>query len=494
MKLTATLREKFKITISYLFILLFVYAAVSKLMDFQNFQVQLGQSPLLSSYAEYVSFGVIGSELLISIILGIPQYRTYALYLAIALMSMFTSYIIIILNFSAYVPCSCGGILEKLGWTEHLLFNIFFIVSGCVAILLNNHIKKAVPALTATIALSSFLIIILFINSESTIQKENPFIRRFTPNIISRLQALELNNYGFYIAGQSKNKVYLGNTFSPLTVLEIDNRSNQKKQFTISLDNDKFKFRSVKIKVLDTVFFLYDGYVPIIYRGAVSNWEAKTWVTRKPYFTMLQPVANNKCIFMGQQLSNGESFLGTIEKGNKYKINRAEKILQKQMDGIFDTDGMMAYNPKRNIFIYTYFYRNQYIATDSHLKLLFRGKTIDTTSQAKLKVVKILKSGDTKLAAPPYSVNIKSTIHNNLLFIQSGLRGRFENSTIWNKASIIDVYNYEKQTYVGSCYIYHENDEKMTDFIANDSGIYAIIGHKVIRYNFGQPILSIVKN
>lgn len=494
MKLTATFREKFKISISYLFILLFVYAAISKILDFQNFQVQLGQSPLLSSFSGYISYSIIIIEFVISVLLAIPKYRRYALYCSIALMSMFTSYIIIILNFSSFIPCSCGGILEKMGWTEHLIFNVFFIISGCLAILLHNNNKKTILTLVSVITISSSLIIALFIISESTIQKENPFIRRFTPNIISRLQAVELNNYGFYFAGQSKNKVYLGNTFSPLTVLEIDNRSNQKKQFTITLDNDKFKFRSVKIKVLDTVFFLYDGHVPVIFRGLVSDWKAKTWITDKSYFTLLQPVEYNKCIFLGQQLSNGESILGTIEQGDRLKITKAAKILQKQIDGVFDTDGMMTYSQQMKTFIYTYFYRNEFIVTDNNLNLIYRGKTIDTTSQAKLKVVTIIKSGDTKLAAPPYSVNIKSTIQNNLLFIQSGLRGRFENNKIWKVASIVDVYDFNQKTYVGSCYIYHENDEKMTDFIANDSGIYAIIGHKVIRYNFGQPILSIVKN
>jgi hypothetical protein len=36
-------------------IILFTYAAISKLIDFENFQTQLGQSPLLSAYAASIS-------------------------------------------------------------------------------------------------------------------------------------------------------------------------------------------------------------------------------------------------------------------------------------------------------------------------------------------------------------------------------------------------------------------------------------------------------
>jgi hypothetical protein len=59
-------------------------------------------------------------------------------------MTMFSGYIIAILNFSDYVPCSCGGILEKLGWTEHLAFNIAFMVLAVVGIFLETDRVKDV--------------------------------------------------------------------------------------------------------------------------------------------------------------------------------------------------------------------------------------------------------------------------------------------------------------------------------------------------------------
>lgn len=126
-------------TITLLYILLFTYAAVSKIIDFDNFKMQLGQSPLLSAFAIYIAWSIPTIELAIVLFLVSVKYRFAGLILAYALMTMFTAYIYIILNYSAFVPCSCGGILEKLGWKEHLLFNIAFMGLAALAAILHNH-------------------------------------------------------------------------------------------------------------------------------------------------------------------------------------------------------------------------------------------------------------------------------------------------------------------------------------------------------------------
>ena len=128
--------------VCFLYILLFTYAAVSKLLDFQKFNVQLGQSPVLAPYADIIVWAVPFGEIVISLMLFFTRFRVIGLMASFFLMIMFTAYIIIILNFSDYVPCSCGGILEKLGWTEHLIFNSVFIALAFIGILLLTDEKN----------------------------------------------------------------------------------------------------------------------------------------------------------------------------------------------------------------------------------------------------------------------------------------------------------------------------------------------------------------
>lgn len=124
--------------ICFLFILLFTYAAVMKLMDVQKFTVQIGKSPLLTNFAGIVAWGIPITELLIAGMLAITRLRLWGLYASFGLMTMFTAYIIAILQFSQNIPCSCGGVLESMGWTEHLIFNIGFVLLGLSGVVLRS--------------------------------------------------------------------------------------------------------------------------------------------------------------------------------------------------------------------------------------------------------------------------------------------------------------------------------------------------------------------
>ena len=121
--------------ISALFILLFVYAASSKILDFQKFRIELGKSPMLGFFSTYVSITIPVLEIMISILLIIRRYQYIALFASFSLMVVFSFYIIFILKFSSYIPCTCGGILENMSWSQHLIFNVGFILLGIVAIL-----------------------------------------------------------------------------------------------------------------------------------------------------------------------------------------------------------------------------------------------------------------------------------------------------------------------------------------------------------------------
>lgn len=125
-----------------LFAILFVYAAASKLFDYQEFKGQLGKSPLILKQANWLAWAVPGAEIIISISLFIPRLQLVALYASFFLMFLFTGYISFILTFSPYVPCSCGGVLNSMGWTEHLIFNIAFTLLAVVGIVLYNRERK----------------------------------------------------------------------------------------------------------------------------------------------------------------------------------------------------------------------------------------------------------------------------------------------------------------------------------------------------------------
>ena len=128
--------------ISLLFILLFVYAAVVKLLDFERFRVQMGQSPLLTEFSGFLAVVIPLLELAIAIMLAVSKYRLVGLLWSFGLMVMFTTYIISILQFSEHIPCACGGVLQSLGWREHLIFNVVFVFLAIIGVVVQYQISK----------------------------------------------------------------------------------------------------------------------------------------------------------------------------------------------------------------------------------------------------------------------------------------------------------------------------------------------------------------
>jgi hypothetical protein len=112
--------------IASLFILLFVYTATSKFLNFNLFQTMLYKSPLIGTKALVVAWFLPVIEILVALLLVTKKTQKIGLYGALALMIVFTSYLSYILLFAPKLPCSCGGVFKSMTWKEHLGFNIFF--------------------------------------------------------------------------------------------------------------------------------------------------------------------------------------------------------------------------------------------------------------------------------------------------------------------------------------------------------------------------------
>ena len=481
-----------------LYILLFVYAACSKVLDFQNFQVQLGQSPLLTAFAGWISVLVPSIELLICILLMIPKSRLAGLFLSYGLMILFSAYIFIILHYSSYVPCSCGGVLEKLNWNQHLLFNLIFVLLAVVAILFyitDNRIKnlkiKTIIALFFTITLSSIvLVIVLFQISENIVHYHNRLTRRFPHTLIHKIASLDLKLNSFYIAGVEDDKIYLGNTTTPLLITVLNDRLIQTDKKFIHLDRKDLPFQGVKISIQPPYFFVTDGTVPCIYRGLVKDWKARLIRKGGEYFGTAKAMDSTSVAACTYSSITGEGILGIIHVGKNASTILNPAILQKQADGAFDTDGQLHYSAGLQKIIFLYAYRNQFTVADRNLKIEYRGNTIDTISRARLSIVRVKSHKQRKFSKPPLFVNKSSAVFNNLLFVNSAIPGRFEEDNLWKFASIIDVYDYKKRSYLFSFCIYHIDGKKMKNFVVEEDKLYALIGDHIVLYHLDKKITA----
>lgn len=128
------LRKQFiNLAVALLFIL-FSYSGFVKLSDYRFFQGQLLQSPLIpSSVSMCIAIALPLGEIGLAAALMYEQLRQRGLYVSFLLMFAFTLYLLALNNFYEKVPCACGGVLGRVSYNTHIIFNLCVTACAFVA-------------------------------------------------------------------------------------------------------------------------------------------------------------------------------------------------------------------------------------------------------------------------------------------------------------------------------------------------------------------------
>ena len=478
--------------ISYIFIVLFLYASVSKILDFENFQVQIAQSPLLSSYAGIVSYFVIIIELMIVAILLFPKTKYIGLYSSLGIMSAFTMYIYLILEYSEFVPCSCGGILENMSWRTHLIFNAICVIILIIAIFLteanrNQKAKKYLSMVSLIVIVNSLSVYLLYIKSENQLRKNNNFTRRYIPHVLKDEVRLDINYNSFYFIGQDNNNIYLGNTTAPLNLTIVKKDLQSFSKFRIPLDPKSHSFKSLRVTLQVPYYYIYDGTVPIIYRGSLDQADSlRTVSLNDMYFDQLNVISDTSFLFRSQSSKFKTFVIGTYQD---HQIDLNYDILGTQNPGYIENDGLLTSDFDKKNFIYLYYYKNEFTVVNNITHQQNKFKLISFNKKQKTETVK-LPDGSNKIKNPLQQSVKNATVSGNLLFVNSNSKATHDGILQWNKASIIDIYKINQQYYSGSFLIPDSHGEKVKDMLIAGEHIYILIGNEIVKYHFAQPILD----
>lgn len=495
-----------------MYVVMFIYAATSKLLDFENFQIQLGQSPMLTNFAGIIAYGIPAIEFLLSITLTISKLRTTALYASVGLMVSFSMYIATILKLSDFVPCSCGGILERMGWTEHLIFNLIFVALGIIAIILNSQDPKKIsnnyPAANKTgfnnnnpkkrtliqisivLLLCSGLVLSLFFYTNYKNHLPGSFIRLFPPHPISEVKAkISLAKGQFQFAGITKNYIYLHKKGNPLELLQLN--YNLSKTATIILKTPKkyqLNLSRTEIAINDLGVFLTDGTKPILLKGNTRNWKLKAVDLKNNYFNSAE-IIDSSHLAITKLIPQKGRLLGVLNT-NTLTTHLNPLALEKQVDGFFCTDGYMHYNPELQKLIYSYYYRNEYVIMNKDLGITAKYRTIDTTTTAKIKLRAVEKSNQRSLVTFPPIVNRRSFSQGRWLFNQSKTRAKNESQVRFKNGSVIDVYDVKAGTYIFSFYIPHIQGQALKDYRVKNNQFLILYPNQLVRREFINNTLT----
>ena len=129
--------------ITLLLMTLWIYTAISKGMDMQVFRGQLLRQPIARGIVDVLVWLLPSTELAAAIFLMFVRTRWAGMLLSFCLMLLFTAYVgLAVAGYWGDIPCSCGGVLNRLGWEEHLWFNLFFTALAGAGIYLLKQQRK----------------------------------------------------------------------------------------------------------------------------------------------------------------------------------------------------------------------------------------------------------------------------------------------------------------------------------------------------------------
>ncbi|MFD0767142.1 MauE/DoxX family redox-associated membrane protein [Mucilaginibacter lutimaris] len=118
-------------------ILLFAYAAISKLAVLRQFRHEMHNQNFPPEAADALTFLIPAVEITAVILLLTEKWLRAGLVLSVILMTLFTGYIgLVLAGYWDRVPCSCGGVLRNMSWQAHFLFNLFFLALSLAAVAL----------------------------------------------------------------------------------------------------------------------------------------------------------------------------------------------------------------------------------------------------------------------------------------------------------------------------------------------------------------------
>jgi hypothetical protein len=129
--------------IAIVFILLFLYTSIDKLINYKAFIEQFEQSPFLKHLPIWAAWLIPVGELAAALLLALKQWRLKGLYASLLIMIVFLAYVIGLSQLEFYAPCDCGGFINALPLNIHIMLNSLFIVLATIALLIEHQTQKS---------------------------------------------------------------------------------------------------------------------------------------------------------------------------------------------------------------------------------------------------------------------------------------------------------------------------------------------------------------
>ncbi|SIO53592.1 hypothetical protein [Chitinophaga niabensis] len=347
-------------------------------------------------------------------------------------------------------------------------------------------INKIAKFVIICIATCGGLVLILYAFMPRPNSIKNGFVRNIIPAKAKLEKVLDTKYTAYYFAGNTDHHIYLGNYSSAMHILVVNSDLTDTTTYTQHLEkNEKGAWKLARLIVDSPTVYISDGITPAIYRSNLHELSLSKYFERSCFFTSAINVSPNSFLVKG--VKNKENLLLKVTNDSPY-VKPMPNVLEKQVDGLFCTDGTLIIDPETKNLIYLYYYRNEFLKLDTSLNIIYKGHSIDTNRVAQIKIADVTSHSKRIMSAPPTFVNRSGTIYKNRLYISSALRADNEQSKEYNKNETIDVYSLENGEYINSFYMPKFKGAKAEQYRIVNNRIIAIYEHTLCMYSLPEEI------
>lgn len=319
-------------------------------------------------------------------------------------------------------------------------------------------------SITVSLTIGVLTVMFLFKHSQRK-EFKNGFSRKFRSGIFPRRRFIDLKVNSYHIGGVDKHFIYLGNITTPLFLtkfaLDLGNQSQISLAAAARLKKTAFKYSPSA-----SIFFAGQNSVCLPQVWLPQYLRVQTALPDSLNFDYCIAISASTYLLKTYSTELGQNVLERIQVGKQNMTQRMVPLV-KQVDGIFCTDGSVAYHSPKSLLFYMYYYRNEFICADTSLNIIYKANTIDTISRAQISIAKVdLPTGErlTTFSAPPRQVNSKISVWDNSIYIVSPKMADNEDQAIFNRSTVMDVYAIENGKYKYSFYVPDLNKKKLKDF------------------------------
>jgi hypothetical protein len=486
------------------FILLFLYAALSKLEAYATFAFQLSKSPFITRYAAVVAWSLPLGEILTALALLIPFTRLTGLFSSLFLMSMFTAYIFAITHFSYYIPCSCGGILSEMSWTVHFYFNIACILLSMAGIFLYGADKRAKARMKSrwiftalNLVLPVFIIYILYSSAYQPNKEDNGFTRNYSSLTVMPVDTLQARSEYGQICGVTPSHFYIELVGRKNQVLQLGWDLKNGRYYSFRIPNDKKMLSRLNYQIDSPGVNIFAGNGPDVFKADLDS-AGKLLQHHYPYPLFLRGFALSN----GQYLFRGFDSVGVSiqipfirwDPASNMQVRKFNPFPSAPAMGL-ESDGIMNFDTTTRQIAFIPYYKNGILVLDSDFQLKPVIKTIDTVLHGRTSAGAYQEDGNLQFSnnTPQFFVNGNTDTHGGLVYINSLLRADNENRNDFETYSDIDVYSLKTYKYLYSMKIPRLNKRRFISFKILDDKAVACYPDGIVAYRLSNNNLVITK-